>query len=100
MRNTFALASVDTRTLSGVLIKPYVLKCHYYLGRYFLARYLKVRYLIDLKTSRSEVMGQFKNLKACLPFEQLMGCILKHKLWQLPEVVDSQAEICFICNQI
>src|SRR6218665_2376572 len=76
-------------TLSRVLTEPYILKCHYYLGRYFLARYLKVRCLMDCNTSLSEVLSEFKKLKACLPFEQLMCCILKQKLWQLRRVVDA-----------
>src|SRR6218665_3325443 len=88
-------------TLSRVLTEPYILKCHYYLGRYFLARYLKVRCLMDCNTSLSEVLSEFKKLKACLPFEQLMCCILKQKLWQLyPKLLMLRLKYFFNCDQI
>ena len=69
-------------SLSNVLSKPYVLKRHYFLGRHFLARYLKVRCLIDCNCSLLEIMLEFKKLKACLPFEHIISCLLKQKLLQ------------------
>src|SRR6218665_1212458 len=66
--------------LSSFLFAPYSVKCHYFLGRHFLARYLKARCLIDCNCSLLEIMQEFEQLKACLPFERFIRCFLKAKL--------------------
>jgi len=76
-------------SLSRLLNESYFVKCHYFLGRHFLARYLKVRCLIDCNCSLLEIMFEFKNLKACLPFEHVIRCFLKKKLWQFKNVLDT-----------
>ena len=82
------------RSISAVLLQTYSKKCHYFLGRNFLARYfLKVRCLIDCSHSFSEVESEFKKIKACLPFEQLIRCLLEQKLRQLQKCVDGGMKV-------
>src|SRR6218665_1892739 len=90
--------SPEKALLFEVLLLPYSKKCHYFIGRYFLARYLRVRCQIDCNSSLSEVESEFKKLKACLPFEQLMRLFLEQNLRQLPKFVDGRAKVGLLFN--
>src|SRR6218665_361310 len=87
----WSYSEVRRVSLSRLLSTPYSVKCHYFLGRHFLARYLKVRCLLDCNCSLLDVglLTEFKNLKACLPFEHVIRCFLKKKLWQFRKVLDT-----------
>src|SRR6218665_136469 len=77
-------------SLAYVLAKPYSLKSHYFLGRHFLARYLKVRSLSDCNRSVSEVILEFQQVKASLPFEHIIRCFLQQKLRQIHKFLPSK----------
>src|SRR6218665_1348086 len=80
-------------SLSKVLVRPYSKKCYYFLGRHFLARYLRVRCLIECHHSFSEVELEFRMLKACLPFEQIIRFFIESKLRQLQKVVHGRLKV-------